>query len=121
MACLKAHSLSDLRVSAAIQMGLLNMAFKTELCPAYEEAQDCPQGTLLPAALSEDARQLALCTLGSFEGTHNQDAVSFSHSLIPHAHGTPAPALLQQTSIAFLCCALFCAFLHQNSERSMHV
>ena len=46
--CMKAHSLDELRVLAAMQMGLLDMGYKTELCAAYEASQECQQGILLP-------------------------------------------------------------------------
>lgn len=80
------------------------MAFKTELCPAYEESQDCPLGTLLPTALFEVAGQLALCTIGSLEGTHTQDAVSFIHSFLTRM-ALQHLVCCSRLSIAFLCCA----------------
>lgn len=42
--CQKAHNLQELRVLPAVQMGLLDMDFKTELCPAYSGTRECPQG-----------------------------------------------------------------------------
>ncbi len=44
MECMNAHNLCELRVLAAIDMGLMDMAFKTNLCKAYEASQDCQQG-----------------------------------------------------------------------------
>lgn len=49
MECMKAHNLCELRVLAAIQMGLVDMAFKTSICAAYEASQDCQQGNVRSA------------------------------------------------------------------------
>ena len=48
MECMKAHGLGELRVLAAIQMGLMDMVYKTELCAAHEASQECQQGIILP-------------------------------------------------------------------------
>ena len=96
------------------------MAFKTELCPAYEESQDCPLGTLLPTALFELARQLALCTIRSLEGTHTQDAVSFIHSFLTRM-ALQHLVCCSRLSIAFLCCAclvLCCTRIRRDQSTS---
>ena len=51
MECMKAHNLCELRVLAAIQMGLVDAAFKTSICAAYEASQDCQWGNI-PSAFS---------------------------------------------------------------------
>ena len=58
MECMKAHNLCELRVLAAIEMGLVDMAFKTNLCKAYEASQDCQRGNFNFCILTKCARQM---------------------------------------------------------------
>ncbi len=57
MECMKAHNLCELRVLAAIEMGLVDMAFKTNLCKAYEASQECQRGKF-PSPLSDSCQFL---------------------------------------------------------------
>jgi len=49
VACVHAHSLGQLRVLAAVQMGLLDPDFKTERCNAYDQTRNCTSGNCIYA------------------------------------------------------------------------
>ena len=59
MECMKAHDLCELRVLAAIQMGILDMSFKTKMCAAYVASEECQQGTTTTYYLLSRIPQMA--------------------------------------------------------------